>query len=95
MYLDHFRLDGRIAFVTGGAQGIGYCVAEALSEAGAIVAIGDRDAAAIDTARAGLAAKGYTVSGVELDVTPETAVTKGQSGTVRIVRAHAFPLAVS
>jgi NAD(P)-dependent dehydrogenase (short-subunit alcohol dehydrogenase family) len=76
MYLDRFSLDGRIAFVTGGAQGIGYCVAEALSEAGAIVTIGDRDAAAIDTARAGLAAKGYTVSGVELDVGDSARVTQ-------------------
>lgn len=31
-------------------------------------------------------------SGVELDVTPETTVVKGQTGTIRIVRAHAFPL---
>ena len=76
MYLDRFRLDGRVAFVTGGAQGIGYCVAEALAEAGAIVTIGDRDAAAIDAARASLAAKGHTVSGVELDVTDSARVTQ-------------------
>ena len=35
MYLDKFRLDGRVAFVTGGAQGIGLAIAEALAEAGA------------------------------------------------------------
>ena len=39
--LDQFRLDGRVAFVTGGAQGIGLAIAEALAEAGATVTIGD------------------------------------------------------
>jgi len=41
MYLEKFRLDGRVAFVTGGAQGIGLSCAEALSEAGATVITGD------------------------------------------------------
>jgi len=76
MYLDRFRLDGRVAFVTGGAQGIGFCIAEALAEAGAIVTIGDRDPAAIATACAGLAAKGYDVAGTELDVTDSARVTQ-------------------
>ena len=40
-YLDRFRLDGRVAFVTGGAQGIGLAAAEALAEAGATVVTGD------------------------------------------------------
>jgi NAD(P)-dependent dehydrogenase (short-subunit alcohol dehydrogenase family) len=41
MYLDKLRLDGRVAFVTGGAQGIGRAAAEALAEAGAKVITGD------------------------------------------------------
>lgn len=41
MYLDKFRLHGRVAFVTGGAQGIGLAIAEALREAGATVVTGD------------------------------------------------------
>jgi NAD(P)-dependent dehydrogenase (short-subunit alcohol dehydrogenase family) len=40
-YLDRFRLDGEVAFVTGGAQGIGLAAAEALAEAGATVVTGD------------------------------------------------------
>ena len=53
MYLDKLRLDGRTAFVTGGAQGIGLATAEALAEAGAEVTIADRDGAALQRSGAG------------------------------------------
>ena len=76
MYLERLRLDAKIAFVTGGAQGIGYCCAEALAEAGARVTIGDRDAAAIGEAIERLAAKGYEVDGAVLDVTRSADVTR-------------------
>ena len=76
MYLERLRLDGKIAFVTGGAQGIGYCCAEALAEAGARVTIGDRDVDAIGKAIESLAAKGYAIDGVVLDVTKSGDVTR-------------------
>ena len=47
MYLEKLRLDGRVAFVTGGAQGIGLAAAEALREAGATVLTGDLSGAAV------------------------------------------------
>ena len=47
MYLDKLRLDDRVAFVTGGAQGIGKAAAEALVEAGATVITGDLSGADI------------------------------------------------
>src|SRR5439155_10342968 len=56
-----FRLDGRVALVTGGGQGIGAAICTRLAAAGARVAVFDRSAeAAEQTARAvaGLAVPG-------------------------------------
>jgi NAD(P)-dependent dehydrogenase (short-subunit alcohol dehydrogenase family) len=47
--LDRFRLDGKVALVTGGARGLGRVIVEDLAEAGADVALSARD---IDQARA-------------------------------------------
>lgn len=76
MYLERLRLNDRIAFVTGGAQGIGYCCAQALAEAGARVTIGDLDKAAVERSVARLAAVGQKVSGVVIDVVDPRSVTE-------------------
>ena len=49
-------LQGRIAVVTGGAQGIGYAVASRLAESGASLALWDRDAAVLAEAVTSLGA---------------------------------------
>ncbi len=78
MYLERQRVDGRYAFITGGARGIGFCTAEALAEAGAAgIAIGDLDKAAVDAAAEKLRAKGVPkVESVVLDVTNSQQVTE-------------------
>src|SRR5271169_4865809 len=69
MYLDRFKLKGRVALVTGGAQGIGLACVEALSEAGAYVYIADRNLKIAQEAQAAMKAKGYAGDVIEMEVT--------------------------
>lgn len=75
MFLERFRLDDQVAFVTGGGQGIGLSTAQALAEAGAIVTIADRDSTVLRKGQATLSEIGHSVDAVELDVTDSAAVT--------------------
>ena len=77
-------LAGRIAFVTGGAGGIGRATAARLLTEGACVVLADIDQSALDTAKADFA-KSFgadQVRGVLLDVTKEAAVEAGFLDTV-------------
>ncbi len=69
MFLEKFRIDGKIAVVTGAARGIGLSASEALAEAGAKVVLTDMSQELLDKALAELSAKGYNVEGELLDVT--------------------------
>jgi NAD(P)-dependent dehydrogenase (short-subunit alcohol dehydrogenase family) len=69
MYLNKFRLDNKVAVITGAARGIGFATSDALSEAGATVVITDMDGTAADAARDALLAKGRKVFSAKLDVT--------------------------
>jgi NAD(P)-dependent dehydrogenase (short-subunit alcohol dehydrogenase family) len=53
--LDAFRLDGRVALVTGGARGLGLTMATALAEVGADIAISGRTQQACEEAVAQIA----------------------------------------
>jgi 2-dehydro-3-deoxy-L-rhamnonate dehydrogenase (NAD+) len=52
--MNRIDLEGRVAVVTGGAQGIGYAVAERMAASGARVSVWDRDAALVEEAAARL-----------------------------------------
>ena len=69
--LSRFRVDGRVAVVTGGASGIGLAAGAALAEAGARVTLMDRDLPAAEAAAAGLDGR---VEAMALDVADEAAV---------------------
>jgi gluconate 5-dehydrogenase len=69
-----FRLDGRIALVTGSSTGIGFALARALGQAGATVVLNGRDTARLERARQALAAEGLAVSSSAFDVTDAAAV---------------------
>ncbi len=68
------NLVGRVAIVTGAAEGIGFAAARRLAKAGAHVAIADIDPAAARRAAELIARDGDAALGVEADVADERAV---------------------
>jgi NAD(P)-dependent dehydrogenase (short-subunit alcohol dehydrogenase family) len=75
--LDAFRLDGRVALVTGGARGLGLTMATALAEVGANIAISGRTRKACDEAVAQIAKDtGRPARAFEADVTKAGDVEK-------------------
>jgi NAD(P)-dependent dehydrogenase (short-subunit alcohol dehydrogenase family) len=68
--MNRFRLDGRVALVTGGNRGLGLAMAKALAEAGASVALTSRDEErAQEAARSIGQSTGQSAQGYALDVT--------------------------
>ena len=67
--MNPFDLTGRRALVTGSGQGIGFALARALAEAGAIVVLNGRDAAKLHAAAGMLRAAGLAVEVAPFDVT--------------------------
>src|SRR3712207_4382292 len=69
MYLEKLRLDGRVAVVTGGGQGIGAACARALGEAGAKVVVAELFPERAESIASALTALGVEAVGLPLDVT--------------------------
>ncbi|WP_127999980.1 glucose 1-dehydrogenase [Piscinibacter defluvii] len=86
--LDRFRIDGRIALVTGSSAGIGQTFARALAQAGATVVLNGRDAARLQQAAAELRAEGHVVHERAFDVTRREAV----DAAVEAIEAEVGPI---
>jgi len=85
--MNQIDLQGRVAVITGGAQGIGYAAAERMLQSGASVVLWDIDAARLAAAEDVLAKLGaagkVTASIVELSLDADVA-----AATVEAVKAH-------
>ncbi|HVZ01925.1 MAG TPA: SDR family oxidoreductase [Dongiaceae bacterium] len=83
MYLEMFKLDGRVALVTGGGRAIGLACVQALAEAGAKVIIADFDAKVAAEGQAEMKKKGHDVETVLMDVTKTDQVNRVADDVVK------------
>ena len=78
--MNNYDLKGRVAIVTGGAQGIGLAIAKRMLASGATVRIWDRDQKHLQQT---LTAISGAVSGAVVDVTDAAAIAKAAEETIR------------
>jgi len=82
--MNQIDLTGRVAVITGGAQGIGYAVAERMLASGASVVLWDIDAARLNDAETTLARLGTVSAGiVELSLQADV-----EAATQDAIKAH-------
>ena len=72
--MNAFRLDGKVAWITGAAYGIGFAIAEAFAAAGAKIAFNCRDERHLNQALEEYRAKGIDAMGCIGDVSDEAQV---------------------
>jgi NAD(P)-dependent dehydrogenase (short-subunit alcohol dehydrogenase family) len=69
-----FRLDGKVAIITGGGQGLGAATARIMAELGAIVVVAGRTQATLDATVAAIHTAGGRASALQTDVRSEDSV---------------------
>ncbi|HEY2190070.1 MAG TPA: SDR family NAD(P)-dependent oxidoreductase, partial [Caldimonas sp.] len=79
--MNRIDLAGRVAVVTGGAQGIGYAIAERMLASGAAVSLWDLDAGKLADAKASLGRVGK-VFAEQVELTSESAVAAAATRTI-------------
>lgn len=103
-----FRLDGRVALISGSSAGIGLALARALGQAGATLVLNGRDSARLAAAASQLRSEGLVVHEQPFDVCDSDAVEAGvaaiesrigpidilfnNAGTTQRAPFHEFPL---
>lgn len=78
-----FSVKDKVALVTGAGAGLGFAMAEALAENGALVAMLDRDADLLGRATDTLLERGFSVAPFALDVREGAAVSEAVAQTTR------------
>ena len=81
---NQFDLNGRVAVVTGGAQGFGRAVAERFAASGAKVDIWERDTALAEKTAGEI---GAAARAVEVDVSDFASVEKARDATLAALQA--------
>ncbi len=74
MVMDRFRVDGKLALVTGAGTGLGRQFAETLAEAGATVALAARRREKLEETAAAIEAAGGKALCIDLDVTSSESI---------------------
>jgi NAD(P)-dependent dehydrogenase (short-subunit alcohol dehydrogenase family) len=88
-------LENRVAFVTGGASGIGAAGVRAMAREGALVVVSDRNGAGAEAVAAGIRAEGGRAEALTLDVTDTIALraaitaTAEHHGRLDVLHSHA------
>ncbi len=72
--IDSFKLDGKVALVTGASYGIGFAIASGLAGAGAKIAFNDINQELVDKGLAAYKEAGIPAKGYVADVTDEAAM---------------------